>query len=101
METKKEMKRKCTKRELQQLPVSDAFDCYRTFLKLREVKAFNKFQFAFVVKIHTESLVPQNEPPMLNIIGRLQNLRRNPINVNGTLIFKRCDFSLNPLLQLC
>jgi hypothetical protein len=38
---------------------------------------------------------------MLNIIGRLQNVRRNPININGTLVLKRCDFRLYPLLQLC
>jgi hypothetical protein len=60
-----------------------------------EVKAFNKFQIAHVVKIYTENLVPQNEPLMLNIIGRLQNLRRNPINVDITLVLKRCNLGLN------
>ena len=86
---------------MKRLPVSNAFDCYGAFLKLREVKAFNKFQIAFVIKIHLESLVPQNKPPMLNMIGRLQNFHRNPINVNGTLVLKRCDFGFNSLLQLC
>ena len=84
---------------MEKLPVSNAFDCNGAFLKVRE--AFNKFQIDLVIKIHTESLVPQNEPPMLNIIGRLQNLCGYPINVHKTLVLKRCDLGLNPLLQLC
>jgi hypothetical protein len=80
---------------MKRLSISNAF------LKLHEVKAIHKFQIAFVVKLNLENLVPQNDPPMLNIIGRLQNLRRNPINVYGTLILKRCDLGLNPLLQRC
>jgi hypothetical protein len=81
MRKTKEMKTICTKLELRKLPIGNTFDCYWAFIELIDVKAFNKFQFAFVVKIYTESLVPQNEPPMLNIIGGLQNLRGNPINV--------------------
>jgi hypothetical protein len=38
---------------------------------------------------------------MLNIIGRVQNLRGIPINVHGQLVFERCNLSLNALLQLC
>jgi hypothetical protein len=83
------------------LQVSNAFDCYGAFLELCKVKAFDKFQIAFVVKIHKENLVPQNEPSMLKKIGRLQDLRRNPINIDGTFVFKQCNLSLNPLLQLC
>jgi hypothetical protein len=39
------------------------------FAEFHEINAFYKFQFAFVIKIHPESLVPQNEPPMLNILA--------------------------------
>ena len=84
--------------KLKRLPISNVFDCYGVFFKHREVKAFNKFQIVFVVKINPDSLVPQNEPPMLNIVGRLQNLRKNSINFNRTLVFKRCNLGLNPLL---
>jgi hypothetical protein len=69
--------------------VCDAFDCDGAFVKLHEINAFAKFQIALVVKLHPESLVLQNELPMLNIIGWLQNiLSRTPLDVNGTLIFK-------------
>ena len=69
--------------------VSIAFDCYGAFLKLQEIKAFNKFQIFVVVKIHLECLVPQNEPPMLNIIGWLQNILYSfLVDVDGTLVFK-------------
>ena len=84
------------------IPVSNAFDSYGAFVELHEVKAFNKFQISLVIKVHPESIVPQIEPPMLNIIGRLQNsLRRIPVDVDGQLVLKRSDLSLNPLFQLC
>jgi hypothetical protein len=48
-------------------------DCYGAFFKFHEVKAFNRIQIALVDKIYHKSFVPQNEPPMVNIIGQVQN----------------------------
>ena len=89
------------KKKIKRLPVTHTFDCYRAFLKLHKINAFNKFELIFVVKMHSESIIPQKNPPMLNIIGGLQNiLNRSPIDVNGGFIFKWSDFDLDSLLQL-
>jgi hypothetical protein len=89
-------RKKYAKNKRKIVPVSNAFDCDGAFVELQEVKAFTKYQIALVVKIHPESLVPQNEPPLLNIIGQVQNLCRHPINVHGQLVLKRCNLGLNP-----
>ena len=60
--------------KLKILSVSNTLDSSRAFLKLQEIKAFNKFQISLVIKIHMKNLTLQNEPPMLNIIGWLQNI---------------------------
>jgi hypothetical protein len=76
------------KNERKRVPINKAFDCDGAFVELQEVKALIKYQIAFDLKIHPENLVPQNEPPMLNIIGRVQNFHRIPINVYGQLVLK-------------
>jgi hypothetical protein len=58
----------------------------RGLFKTKNVKTFNKFQITLVVKIHTESLVPQNEPPMLNIIGWFQTMRSQPQPLSPTML---------------
>ena len=96
------MKRKeYAKKKRERVPVSNAFDRDGAFVELEEVQAFTKFQIAFVVKIYSKTFVTQNEPPMLNIIGRVQNFRTSSINVHRQLVPRRCNLGLNPLLQLC
>ena len=57
--------------------------------KTSKFVAFNELQNSLVIEIHPEGLVPQNEPPMFNKIGWLQNiLCINPIDVDGTIVFK-------------
>ena len=77
------------------LPISDPFDNYGAFFKFNEVKA------TLLVKKNMEILVPQYQPPMLDVMSWLQNiLNRSPVHTNRAFIIKRGDLCLNPLLQL-
>ena len=77
------------------------FDCHGAFLKVHEIKFLDKSLISRVVKLNKKCLIPHNQPPMLNINGRLENiLRGTPVDFHGTFIFEWGNLSLNPLLQL-
>jgi hypothetical protein len=83
------------------LPINNALDSYGAFLKFHEVKTFREFIVPILVKVDTESLVKQNEPPVLNVMSRLHNiLRSSPIHIDLAFIFERGNLRLNPFLQL-
>jgi hypothetical protein len=83
------------------LPISNAFDSYGTFLKFHEVKTFREFTVPILVKVDTESLIKQNEPPVLDIMSRLHNIiQSSPIHIDLAFIFERGNLRFNPLLQL-
>ena len=63
-----------TKEKEKWLPLSNAFDSYGAFLELHEIVPFGELQNTLVIKIHPKSLVPQNEPLILDKMSKLQKI---------------------------
>ena len=64
-------------------------DSNGAFFELQEIKPFGELQDFLLIEIHLKSLIPQNEPPMLDKMSRLQRIFGGiPIDFDGAFILK-------------
>ena len=52
------------------IPVCDMLDSLWPFLEIHTVESLEELEFSFLGKAPREGVVPNNKPPLFNVLGR-------------------------------